>query len=91
MNKPELSYDGCGINSREHGRIFTAARHHKDNGGGFILDDKERERVGVLMASAPELLEALKDLLAILPYYEHKDRAKVEAARQAIAKAEGRT
>ena len=41
--------------------------------------------------AAPELLEALKDLLAILPYYEHKDRAKVEAARQAIAKAEGRT
>ena len=103
MNKPELSYDGCGINSREHGRIFTAARHHKDNGGGFILDDKERERVGVLMASAPELLEALKEAVSFIGLkhgwndqsYQTTDGRVIwfcaDKARQAIAKAEGRT
>jgi hypothetical protein len=50
---------------------------------------------GALLAAAPELLEALRDILPLAEAYlksapTHSDNAKLEDARAAIAKAEGK-
>ena len=43
--------------------VEQLTRDHADQGGGYILETRERERVGQLFAAAPELLEALTALL----------------------------
>jgi hypothetical protein len=50
----------------------------------------EREANALLIAAAPELLDALKGLLAISDRYTGVGLREVDAARTAIAKAEGR-
>ena len=103
MKNLKLNYDGCGINASGLPqvlagslRIFTAARHHKDNGGGFVLEDAERRRIGELMAAAPEMLALLRQ--GLTPKHPADNRGPClcsgcewnRAAMALIARAEGR-
>lgn len=88
-----FSFDGHGINNAKGERLFTCARHHKDNGGGYVLYDGDHKRIGALLASAPDLLAALA---AGLHHWHadgrnfHKTEPQwLAQARAAIAKATG--
>lgn len=82
-----LSFDGCGINGRDEYRsrlcTFTEAR------------GKDAYAYGPMFAAAPEMLEALKESLALLEYMagdreSAKNHKTLRRARDAIARAEGR-
>lgn len=62
----------------------------------FNLDKKEREANAHLIAAAPEMLEALKDIVSTLFQECQPDRGDLfskidDIARPAIAKAEGKS
>ena len=64
--------------------------------GGLLLPDGQRQKVAAnttLIAAAPELLEALKNLLEVsLPFHRRTDEVgwtAIKEARKAIAKAQG--
>lgn len=59
-------------------------------GEGFDNHERESTANGRLIAAAPDLLEALKGFIAAFPLPLHKgEREAIEAAKTAIAKAEG--
>lgn len=82
-NRPELSFDGFGINGPDEyrTRLCTFSK-------GVSEDD--RKKYGPLLASAPELLEALKRLLELCENGEGSDMYGIEGAHKAIAIAEGK-
>lgn len=85
--RPELSFDGCGINGPDEYRTRLATFNWKAAGTSEVI-----KRYGNLFAAAPELLSALKMFVA---QYEgngrddREQRPEMIAARAAIAKAEG--
>lgn len=62
-------FDGHGINAGDQyaTRLLTFARHHVDDGGGYVLNSDGRRRVGETMARAFELCDALRELLEYTP------------------------
>lgn len=83
-----LTYDGHGIN-RNGERIFTGAKQPILDGGGYVLDDVERDRIGLVLAAAQEMLLALKECQSRLFALGDLTHGEYEEARAAIAKAEG--
>lgn len=82
--RPELSFDGFGINGPDEYRTRLCT---------FRLDQPEVARkYGPLFEAAPELLEALKDLVKAddLKMGRKAVKLRLAIARDAIAKAEGR-
>lgn len=73
----QLSFDGFGINGGDEymSRIATLTEHGQKLGLGYVL------------ASAPEMLEALKELVSLCPDLHWAKRKQYEAI---ISKAEGR-
>ena len=86
---PELTFDGCGINGSDEYRTRIAT---------FSND---AEHYGPLFASAPELLEALKEAEGVIRWAVQESEGRVKSeivggwlyhadkARSAIAKATG--
>ena len=72
-------------------RVTTAIRDAK---GHYIVDRvvKDRDANAHLIAAAPELLEALRAIVAVIDHAPDRECAAgvLEQARAAIAKAEGR-
>jgi hypothetical protein len=58
-------------------------------GGVFAKDSDEAEANARLMAAAPELLDACKELLIYLGDWDDMDNETCQAARHAISLAEG--
>lgn len=69
--------------------VVTSTNHH-DNDGYIICQTFGRHKYGnaVLIAAAPDLLVALRELVGCAE--PHRDRAEIKAARAAIAKATGK-
>ena len=81
-----LPDDGPSIHTDEAGIARRIAG--VDMGGWRKTSRKEAEANARLIAAAPELLEALRDLLSLHPGTENKWTQQAQAA---IAKAEGRS
>lgn len=83
MNRPELTYDGFGINGpdKHRGRVAT------------FEPTAERGKYGPMFEAAPDMLAALKQALPILDAHRRASGGDgdITAAlvRSAIAKAEG--
>lgn len=70
----QLDQDDCRI------RIFATVQGCKD------VPKEELEATARLFAAAPDMLEALKGMVV---YYGYAEFGPIEAARKAIAKAQG--
>lgn len=97
MNRPTLSFDGCGINGPDEyrTRLFTVATPELRNSPGV-------QRYGRMFASAPTMLQALRKAETALAYYEQRENERLQgvgctpkppsmtlqAVRDAIAEAE---
>lgn len=84
-----LSFDGFGINLGDEykSRLCTFTRLNTATG----VNEKDAEYYGPLFAAAPELLQALKELVAeFLPKTGKWDSEHGECMRSLIAKAEGK-
>lgn len=80
-----LHFDGHGINDEEGRRIAKVSLKREDDTGRGV--NLEFIQFSLLLASSPELLDALK---ALVDYHEsdYEVIPEVEQARNAIAKAE---
>jgi hypothetical protein len=92
----KLTYDGHGLNDAEHiyrRRVMTWQCMSPDHGGGFVIeDDKERNRLGRLLAAAPDLLAAGEEVVRRFDELDASAPARaarlhINALRLAIAKA----
>jgi hypothetical protein len=80
---PDLSFDGCGINGRDQYRTRIAT--FTDKRGPVA------QKYGTLFAAAPEMLEALKELLNDTYLADPINKERMAKARYAVAKAEGKS
>ena len=78
------------------GSLVADIRKSSVNEGGWVVDMPEREANARLIAAAPDLMAALKDLVTVCEkkIYPQPDKsdsawAKLQAARAAIARATG--
>jgi hypothetical protein len=77
-------FDGHGINGNDGTRIAKVSNTNPHQGDGRTRDT-EFDATSRLIAAAPELLEALKEVVAI----SDRKHDAWDKARAAIAKAEG--
>ena len=89
----KLTYDGHGLNDADDKyarRVITWARTHADNGGGYVLERTERDKLGPVLAAAPYLLSALEAIVKITGGSQPIDYpGALMVARAAIAKSKG--
>jgi hypothetical protein len=82
--KPETwSYDGHGINGADEyrTRLVNFVKAPVSAGGGCVLEPEEQDRIGRLMAAAPELLAAAR---AARDYCDADQGAGARALRLAL-------
>lgn len=70
---------------------YVVSTPFTDGRDGPILPESEQRANACLIASAPELLEALQDFVKVHEFLGHADRPHYQAAKAAIAKAIGKS
>lgn len=91
----KLGYDGHGINYRDGERrgerIVTFAARPQRDGGGYSHTREEMDRMGALLAAAPDMLEALEEALVAFDGEEEsvkrEHRETIQKLRDTITKA----
>lgn len=61
--KIPLSYDGHGLNDKDGRRLITWQRQSMNEGGGYVLPQEDRDRLGPVLAQAPAMLSELRALV----------------------------